>query len=112
MVVDSFTVDPGHDTAPSFDLTVSGIPSGPVTLEIDPSGLPVESHQTVRFPAGRGIIPWWVRGRGKVAMLKEIGRSKSRGAAIGTAVGAGMGVAFAARSNKSDGEDENPGKTA
>ncbi len=52
VAAESFTLAFGRDSAPSFDLIVAGTPSGSVTLDIGPSGLPAERHQTVRFPSG------------------------------------------------------------
>jgi hypothetical protein len=52
VVVDSFAVDPQHDSAMSFALIVAGKPSGSATLEFAPAGHPVERRQTVRFPSG------------------------------------------------------------
>jgi hypothetical protein len=52
VVADSFAVDPGGDAAVSFSIFVGGQPSGSATLEISPTGLPVERRQTVHFPAG------------------------------------------------------------
>ena len=52
VVVDDFgaaTDDPGRI---SFDLTVSGQPSGSASLELDGAGLPAVRRQTVQFPNG------------------------------------------------------------
>ena len=50
--VNSVTVVPDRSGSTSFDLTVSGEPSGSALLEIDSSGRPVVRRQTVRFAAG------------------------------------------------------------
>lgn len=52
VVVDSFTRDTQCEDAISFALTVAGTHSGSATLQISPSGQPVERHQTVHFPSG------------------------------------------------------------
>ena len=52
VTVGSFRADTAVPGAVSFDLTVSGEPSGTASLEIDESGGPVRRLQTVAFPGG------------------------------------------------------------
>ena len=52
VTVNSLRVDTAAPRSVSFDLTVSGEPSGSASLELDENGGPVRRLQTVAFPDG------------------------------------------------------------